>query len=254
MSKINLEKEERTCSLFGYKIGKLEKDEGKQEVPILTKNGVRDGTLHITQLSNGMYMNQVVIYGYNANISFTEWVLGNMRFHYNNYDGIINLCGMPSYRLSVKKDREFIGFGLFDFTGGGSNKTEEEKEFCALADCGFYIQHSLGNQKEELLFSNMEKDANHPKTSYAHLHQGKGINVSSKNHREDIETIAKNDINAMAFFEKIKNRLNEIFPEAGDVFSLLISDEEIKKYGLSIYLEPQRNKTLKNGVRQKTKN
>ena len=244
---INLEKEKQICALFGCKLGKLEKEEGPQDIPILTNEGVKDGVLHIKQIHGGTYMKEMVFDGYKVNVYFANWLgSGYIGPRYNNYNILLNLYDLPTYRLEVKKDDEFIGFGLFDFTGTGPKKEEERrkgKKFCSLGEYGFYLKYEKDGRKEELFFSNMAEDSNHPTTAYSHLIQGgNGINVVLRKNREDIQTIARNDLYGMQFFDRVRERLKEIFPDVDDVFSLLISNEEIEKYGLSIYIEPKKEK------------
>lgn len=259
MAELNLEKEKKACDLFGYTIGKAQDNESRQTFPLLNKTGQRKGEISIGQLPNGMYMNQVVIDGSDIDFNnfFSEyWHLYNIG-KYRDYDVCLNLYGLPYYRLTAQKDGEFIGFGLFDFSGGTSKKDKEElkeeKKFCKYTRNGFFLHYKLGDREEKLIFSNMEKDANHLDTFYAHLVQEKGIKVACREHREDALTIAKNDVNGMAFFKKFRERLNEIFPDSSDVLSLFISNEEIAKYGLAIYIEPKEEKSLVSGNRKRKK-
>ena len=261
MAELNLEKEKIVCTLFGCTIGDVQDIEGEQEIDVFNKEKQTDGVIHVHQLPNGMYMNQVVIDRYHDDVYFNGFVTDFWHiYNYGRnrgYKVCLNLYGLPSYRLTAEKDDEFIGFGLFDFSGGTSKKDKEdrkkEKKFCEYTRNGFFLHYKLGDREEKLIFSNMEKDANHLDTFYAHLVQEKGIKVACREHREDAETIAKNDVNGVAFFKKFRERLNEIFPDSSDVLSLFISNEEIEKYGLSIYLEPKKEKSLDSGNRKRKK-
>ena len=259
MAKLNLDKELKLINLLGYKIKKIDYDDSEQTISIYSKDNVEGGHINVTKLPNGKNMNQVVIDQYGSKTYCCDWVSGiqgALYFNIDKYHGMLNIYDFPCDRLLITKDKFSVGFGLFDFTCNNSKKTKEdienEKKYCSDAKYGFYLHFSSDNGTTEyLLFSNMKQDQQHKNKTYIHSSITESIAV--KNTTLDIENIAKNDTNGMEFFNKMRELLNSIIPCEEDIFTFLISNEEIEKYGLSVYIEPKVEKQKKTGDKKTKK-
>ena len=269
MTNINIDKEKTIVSLLGCEIDESEIIEGEKKPSIY--RGKRDvGSLVIDNLSNGSFMNQVNI-DYD-DVYICDWVC--RMFPYNNfrvggYSCTLNLFDLPSDRLSISKDDFSLGFGLFDFTDSSERKKAGSK-YCNHTSYGFYL-HCKSNKIDQILvLSNMEKDPSHEIKKYAyfdrykrigtrvtssiddnnilHIERKNGNNVEKIDSNQSFETIVKDDVEGMKFFNEMRDLLNNIFP-CEDVLSTLISNDEIEKYGLSVYIEPKQKK--RNRTRRK---
>ena len=249
---LNLDYEKKIVEFLGYRLGEPVASEGSQDIDVYSKKrhvALREyGMLHVRQLPDGHYMNQLYISEYGSNVYCCEWCLstehtfsfsvGKLECNYNPFE-------MPSSenpfveRLKIKnKDGDSLSLGFFDYTLNPSKKYKRDPLIEKITERGFYLSYKTKCENEKLIYSNMSDKPGH-ESSYIHLKNGKGISLPCCN---DIETAAKNDVEGIEFFKKMRERLNELLPYEGDVLSFVISNEEIKKYGLSIYIEPKKSK------------
>ena len=271
---VNIDNELRMIQLLGFTEEENKKDKHGNILNVLDGNGNCVGTITRTYVPDLAVWNSVSCNTYSGRQS--DGIFTISKICDCSSQTIVNFGGKyvdeySEYNILTIRNNDFtIGFGLFDFSDGApvdKIDAERQKEYCDRSNYGFYLNYHApmrdenGTFRDEwLIFANSPDKPNNQ--TYEYYIEGKNIKVClggrvrdgkteyycfnstdpTKNKEgsldQSVEELAKNDINGMAFFNKMREIINAIVPfKVPDVLSSLITGEEIEKYGLHPYFE-----------------